>query len=756
MGWWAHLLQYFSDAVRAIRARRAVNLISLSGAFQADWYLTQYPDVRAAGVDPVAHYLRCGAKEGRDPNPFFYTGWYLAENPDVRASGINPLVHYLLHGAANGRDPSPLFNTVWYLAENPDVRKAGVNPLAHYLICGRYERRNPRPPTSVSGVSASPVDESQAEQARRLIVSSGAFQADWYLTQYPDVAASSVDPVAHYVECGAEAGHDPNPLFDSDWYISENPDVRTEGINPLAHYLLHGAANGRDPSPLFDTDWYLAANPDVREAGINPLVHYIKYGERERRKPRPPTRRPSLRSGSRTPTNRPASPVLRSVPRAVEVKNSAKRTLPGFLTAHPEISPERGQPLNRALSVVIPTYNAGTEFYWLVKKLKRQKGLRSVEIVVVDSGSDDGTDTVAHQLGCKVVRISKEQFSHSYSRNLGAEHATGDLLMFMVQDAYPVGDFWLYGLASCLLNTEKENELAALSCAEYIRSDSDVLYEYLADTHYHFLRCRDQDRVGSFCGADHVSLREQGQLSDIACLIPRALFEQYKYQGRYAEDLRLGVRLIRDGHKVGMLSSIPVIHSHRRSTGYYLRRVFVDVIFLAELFPDCVNPQLKSVRGSLAAGFALRMALAKLAASGDTAPGEALASVIRGLQQLQFPANVADLSIRHDFGFAPFGAWIDRVAVSSARAHIRPAESAIHLKSAYLFRLASLESYVGRAYAALDAVIAAELNDAIEKTLAMTLGAQLAYHYVAVKSGSTTDIDAALVLELGELLSRGI
>jgi uncharacterized protein VirK/YbjX len=72
--------------------------------FDIDWYLAKYPDVRAAGVDPVHHYLKHGAAEGRDPNAFFITRQYLAENPEVQRSGMNPLVHYCLFGASEGRN----------------------------------------------------------------------------------------------------------------------------------------------------------------------------------------------------------------------------------------------------------------------------------------------------------------------------------------------------------------------------------------------------------------------------------------------------------------------------------------------------------------------------------------------------------------------------------------------------------------------------------------------------------------------------
>lgn len=83
------------------RERPLVN-IPLPG-FDPAYYLSQYPDVREAGIDPLHHYLRHGWKEGRDPSTGFSTNNYLAANPDVVASGLNPLVHFVNHGLAEGR-----------------------------------------------------------------------------------------------------------------------------------------------------------------------------------------------------------------------------------------------------------------------------------------------------------------------------------------------------------------------------------------------------------------------------------------------------------------------------------------------------------------------------------------------------------------------------------------------------------------------------------------------------------------------------
>jgi methyltransferase family protein len=114
----------------------------------------------------------------------------------------------------------------------------------------------------------------------RLVKASGLFDTDWYVKQNPDVTATGVDPLIHYLQCGGFEGRNPNPLFDSEWYLQQNPDVRNAGVNPLVHYLRRGALEGRDPNPLFDSDWYLRQNPNIAKAGINPLADYWRTSRR--------------------------------------------------------------------------------------------------------------------------------------------------------------------------------------------------------------------------------------------------------------------------------------------------------------------------------------------------------------------------------------------------------------------------------------------------------------------------------------------
>jgi glycosyltransferase involved in cell wall biosynthesis len=82
-------------------------------------------------------------------------------------------------------------------------------------------------------------------RAVHIISSSGFFDRQWYLNSYPDVAASGMDPIRHYLHFGAKEGRDPSPTFSTCGYLSQNPDVAAAEGNPLVHFVLHGAAEGR-------------------------------------------------------------------------------------------------------------------------------------------------------------------------------------------------------------------------------------------------------------------------------------------------------------------------------------------------------------------------------------------------------------------------------------------------------------------------------------------------------------------------------
>lgn len=94
---WPWLKKFFGNeyAAAASVELEQIRLIEASPLFQSAWYLKHNADVARAGINPATHYLRSGAREGRDPGPDFSTRDYAARHPELGQDGINPLVHYV-------------------------------------------------------------------------------------------------------------------------------------------------------------------------------------------------------------------------------------------------------------------------------------------------------------------------------------------------------------------------------------------------------------------------------------------------------------------------------------------------------------------------------------------------------------------------------------------------------------------------------------------------------------------------------------
>jgi hypothetical protein len=98
------MVRLFNTSIKERKKiKNQIKLLKSSGHFDEAWYLAANADVARQGADPVEHYVRHGAAEGRNPSPSFNTRRYLQINPDVAHAGMNPLVHFVKYGIAEGR-----------------------------------------------------------------------------------------------------------------------------------------------------------------------------------------------------------------------------------------------------------------------------------------------------------------------------------------------------------------------------------------------------------------------------------------------------------------------------------------------------------------------------------------------------------------------------------------------------------------------------------------------------------------------------
>lgn len=101
----------------------------------------------------------------------------------------------------------------------------------------------------------------------------------------------------------------------------------------------------------------------------------------------------------------------------------------------------------------------------------------AAEIVVVDSGSVDGTLELAERWADRVVRIPPERFTYGYALNLGAEHATGPVhVALSAHCALPRADW----LALCLRHYDRP-DVAAVNGRRAKRDEPGLPGTFLQD-----------------------------------------------------------------------------------------------------------------------------------------------------------------------------------------------------------------------------------------------------------------------------------
>ena len=86
---------------------------------------------------------------------------------------------------------------------------------------------------------------------------------------------------------------------------------------------------------------------------------------------------------------------------------------------------------SRPISVIIPALNEAAQ---IGSTLRHLEGAGAAEIIVVDGGSSDETVQIAQSLGAHVLRGPANR---GVQQNLGAESATGEILLFLHADTRP-------------------------------------------------------------------------------------------------------------------------------------------------------------------------------------------------------------------------------------------------------------------------------------------------------------------------------
>jgi rhamnosyltransferase len=219
--------------------------------------------------------------------------------------------------------------------------------------------------------------------------------------------------------------------------------------------------------------------------------------------------------------------------------------------------------------------------------ISRQRGIAETEIIIVDSGSSDGTVEAAKSYGARVFSIPPEEFNHGMTRNYAADQTTGDLLMFTVQDAIPASDDLFYEMAKTLLANP---ELAGVSVRQLPKSDADIYACWERWNHNRFYLENSSEasvRPHKIVDLPPGQLLRLAGLDNVCSMVKKDIWEKMRFKPtEYAEDLEFGLSCLREGYKIRWLSHRSTVHSHTRRPFYYMSRHYVDRRVMHELLKD--------------------------------------------------------------------------------------------------------------------------------------------------------------------------
>jgi rhamnosyltransferase len=264
------------------------------------------------------------------------------------------------------------------------------------------------------------------------------------------------------------------------------------------------------------------------------------------------------------------------------------------------------------VSVIIPTYNAGPGFEEVLGAVFGQRSDFAYEVLVIDSGSTDGTLELARRYSARTLNVPRSEFNHGDTRNRGISEAWGEYVAMLVQDAVPADEGWLESLVE---NLAGDDAVAGAYSRQIPREDCNPFTRYGLENHFTNLPERRVQTIEDPASYETLPPRKKLELvtfDDVSSCLRRSVWEKYPFERlSFGEDLEWSERVMKSGYKIVYDPASAVIHSHNRSSFYEMKRAYVAHKLLGELLGLRALPSLKDLFARLPALIRSRWKLAE-------------------------------------------------------------------------------------------------------------------------------------------------
>lgn len=253
----------------------------------------------------------------------------------------------------------------------------------------------------------------------------------------------------------------------------------------------------------------------------------------------------------------------------------------------------KGESMQELISVIVPVYNIQDCLRRCVESICRQT-YSNLEILLVDDGSDDGTEKLVDELAKEDRRIRvfhKPNGGSSSARNMGIGEASGKYLGFVDSDDY-IGPEMYERLMNCIEET-------GVSIAQISRDEIDESGNRLPNV------CEPPEEAYLCNGENFMRelLLHRGDCSYCTKLTDRKLFEEHRFpEGVLNEDFHLLVEMLGEADAVAILpeQDYHVFYrtgsNTRKKTKKEFSRVFMDIVDNADMVERIVEEKYPALR----------------------------------------------------------------------------------------------------------------------------------------------------------------
>ena len=261
------------------------------------------------------------------------------------------------------------------------------------------------------------------------------------------------------------------------------------------------------------------------------------------------------------------------------------------------VKPPLAEPADSGVtaSVVILTKNAGSIFKEVLASALNQDVPWTYEVLVIDSGSSDGTlDFIRQYPQVRLVEIKPTEFGHGKTRNFGVSISKGKYVAMLTHDAMPLNSSWLRNLVAPF---EKDMQVAGVFGRHKAYADHSPYIKRDMEMHFDgFLQW--PAIMGIEDPARYV--REEGYrqvlhfFSDNNACIRKSVWEKIPYPNvNFAEDQLWAKAIMEAGYKRAYANDAVVYHSHDYSIKDTFRRSFDESRALKSLLGYDLCPTAK-------------------------------------------------------------------------------------------------------------------------------------------------------------------